>query len=429
MPPVGSDVHESQLTVATERVLASKNFERTHRLAELLRYLVSQTLSGDLQGLKEPVIGQRIFGRPCDYNAADDNIVRSNIRQLRIKLDQYYGGEGVSDAWRINIPKGSYAVSLVSGGSELAAGPTPPEPVLAPLAGNAIGKPGKPWRLGFLAAALILTAGLAISSLLLKSEPMTLLTSLAPAAGHHVLVIGADANVQLYERITHRRLSLQEYVDKTYLRGDAVNQVVPGLRAIAPQLFGASATEWFLVASMPEFSRILKPGALYVPPPPEVTLNDLRRDNALLISGPLGNPWVQLFDRDLNFQITTDASGQHVFIQNRSPAPKERARYENYTDANHIVTCYARLAYLPGTISTRVILAGGPHGASTRAALLFITRPDLYRSLRTSLLLPPFAPLPWFEAVIEARALGAEPWAFRIIASRPVHLSATISSQ
>ena len=430
MLQVGSEVHQDKLAVAAERVLASKSFERAHRLSELLRYLVSQTLSGDLQGLKEPVIGQRVFGRPCDYNAAGDNIVRSNIRQLRIKIEQYYASEGASDVWRILVPKGSYAVSLLTSDALV-------EPPSAPAEFAKIATPADPRihrllrsrRFWLSAAFLSLAAVLATTLLFTTSRPTTLLGSLAPAPGRRVLVIGSDATVELYERVTHRRLSLQEYLDKAYLRGEAVDQVVPGLRKIAPQLFGASGTEWLLVASMPEFSRVLNPGALYPMPASDVTLNDFRRDNALLISGPLGNPWVQLFDRDLNFQIKIDTPSGRVVIQNRAPAAKEPDIYENYTDASHTVVCYARLAFLPASSSSRVILAGGPHPASTRAATLFITRPDLYQSLRSALSLSAVAPLPWFEAVIEARALGREPWSFRIAAIRPVHAGSTISSQ
>lgn len=57
------NVETGSLSLAPHRILASKVFERTHRLSELLGYLAEQTGKGDLQALKEAVIGQKVFGR------------------------------------------------------------------------------------------------------------------------------------------------------------------------------------------------------------------------------------------------------------------------------------------------------------------------------------------------------------------------------
>lgn len=167
---------------------------------------------------------------------------------------------------------------------------------------------------------------------------------------------------------------------------------------------------------------MIAPEALSVPLPAAVKASDFARDNAILISGPLGNPWVQLFDQGLNFQVESDSANSRLaHIVNRQPHAGEASTYSNYVDASHTVVCYARLAYLPGrSPRTRVLLAGGPHSASTQAASLFLTRPEFLTSLRARLAHASPGGLPWFEAVVEARALESEPWTARIVAIRVV---------
>lgn len=73
-----------------ERVLASKIFEASPQMRKLLRYIVTQTLGGDLGALKEYPIGLEVFGRGRDYDPRLDPVVRVEARRLRAKLAEYY---------------------------------------------------------------------------------------------------------------------------------------------------------------------------------------------------------------------------------------------------------------------------------------------------------------------------------------------------
>ena len=76
------------LSRAVKEILDSPSFQRSHRLSQLLGYLAERTVEQDFVALKECAIGHRVFSRPATYNAAEDNIVRSNIHQLRLKLGE-----------------------------------------------------------------------------------------------------------------------------------------------------------------------------------------------------------------------------------------------------------------------------------------------------------------------------------------------------
>jgi hypothetical protein len=416
-------VEEDLLTAGVNRVLASSVFERTHRLSELLTYLSRHTLTGDAHAVKEAAIGHAVFGRPSDYNAADDNIVRANVRQLRLKLDEYYQTEGAMDPWRVTVPKGSYALRLEPR-TEI-----PRDPVSPPAA------PRRSHR--WLTPAFIAIAGILLAGAVLlrpggASTPApSLLGLLTPAAGQKLMIIGADSGAQYYRQFTGRAVSLEDFLSRRHLAPENLERVAPNLPENVVALFHGGYTENFMAGLLPSFALVVPAEALSVPAPASVKVKDFERDNAVLISGPLGNPWVQLFDRALNFQIESDADNTKLaHIVNRKPRAGEIAAYGNFKDASNTTVCYARLAYLPGrSPRTRVLLAGGPHAASTQAASLFLTRPEFLSSLRRRLGLSTSGNLPWFEAVVEARALGSEPWTARIIAIRTVEGSPAPSSQ
>jgi len=233
------------------------------------------------------------------------------------------------------------------------------------------------------------------------------------------MVVGPDSGVQQYRNFTGHAVLLEDFISRRYLNRENLKRVAPDLAEQTISLFGQHYTESFIPGLIPSYARMISPDALSAPAPESINIKDFARDHAVLISGPLGNPWVQLFDRTLNFQIEPNPSAPLIsHVTNRHAREGELAAYDNYTDSTGTVICYARLAYLPGrSARTRVLLAGGPHSASTQAASQFLTRPDFLDSVRSKL---NAQTLPWFEAVVETRALNNDPWTARIVAIRRV---------
>ncbi|MBD3290324.1 hypothetical protein GF337_16085, partial [candidate division KSB1 bacterium] len=62
---------------------------------------------------KEATIAIKIFKRKEDFNPNEDTIVRVYMHNLRNKLDAYYSSEGKQDKYRLQIPKGHYAVEFI----------------------------------------------------------------------------------------------------------------------------------------------------------------------------------------------------------------------------------------------------------------------------------------------------------------------------
>lgn len=100
----GADV---QKTLSAIR--QSGPFRSSKQIQMLLEFLVSETLAGNAETLKERVIGAKLFGRRPDYDTNSDPIVRLRVAELRKRLALYYQLAN-EEAVRISIPLGAFRV-------------------------------------------------------------------------------------------------------------------------------------------------------------------------------------------------------------------------------------------------------------------------------------------------------------------------------
>lgn len=99
---------QQQCLDLARRISTSAEFRRAKRLQEFLGYIVDRTLAGAPEEVTEVLIGERVFGRPVAYNPAEDSIVRTEARNLRLRLERYFGAEGAAEPLILEIPKGAY---------------------------------------------------------------------------------------------------------------------------------------------------------------------------------------------------------------------------------------------------------------------------------------------------------------------------------
>jgi len=76
------------------RVLASEGFRQSRRMAELLRFVVSETLAGSADRLKEYLIASEVFGRDESFDPRINAVVRVEVSRLRHRLREYFLGPG-----------------------------------------------------------------------------------------------------------------------------------------------------------------------------------------------------------------------------------------------------------------------------------------------------------------------------------------------
>lgn len=97
------------ITAALQAVLQSETFRRAKRLRELLQHLVSETLAGRGDRLKQFTIAVDVFGRDGAFDPQVETSVRTEAWRLRARLERYYRTEGVMDQVQISLPKGGFA--------------------------------------------------------------------------------------------------------------------------------------------------------------------------------------------------------------------------------------------------------------------------------------------------------------------------------
>lgn len=118
---------------ALARVVATA-LPSSPQLARFLTFVVSESLAGRGDQLKEHTIAVGAFGQSATFDPSTDSRVRVAARQLRFKLAEYYSGAGARDAVVIDLPKGRYVPVFSTRAAPTAAPDAPATTVLADAA-------------------------------------------------------------------------------------------------------------------------------------------------------------------------------------------------------------------------------------------------------------------------------------------------------
>ena len=90
------------------RVASSVTFEKSPRLRAFFQHVCRCALEEKPEEATEQQIGINVYERRAGYNPNEDNIVRSQARVLRMKLEHHFANEGKNESDIITIPKGQY---------------------------------------------------------------------------------------------------------------------------------------------------------------------------------------------------------------------------------------------------------------------------------------------------------------------------------
>ena len=146
------------------RVASSSTFEKSPRLRAFFLHVCQCALDNRPEAATEQQIAIRVYDRPPGYNPNEDNIVRSQARLLRLKLEHHFANEGLDEPVVITIPKGRYLPVFEN---RLERSAISPAGVPAPV--KAAGQDGRR-RLLFIAAGLTVILGAALLLVLDRSK-------------------------------------------------------------------------------------------------------------------------------------------------------------------------------------------------------------------------------------------------------------------
>ena len=102
----------SEIQRQVERIAASHGLRNAGPILNVFLYLAKQSLDGAGHAVKEHEIATAALGRPQDFDPRLDSTVRVVVMRLRSRVAEYYIHEGIQDPILIDIPKGSYCLSV-----------------------------------------------------------------------------------------------------------------------------------------------------------------------------------------------------------------------------------------------------------------------------------------------------------------------------
>src|ERR1035438_9076232 len=156
-----SKSEQEEVREQLSRLLDNPFFSHSKRFPTFLRFVVEQTLAGEVDSIKERTLGIEIFGRDADYDTASDPIVRVTAAEIRKRVAQYYQDPAHEKELRIDLLSGSYVpqFQLPRSGNE-AGLPDADLTADEPLEQAALPHPRRWFRFPLLLAVIGVAAGL-----------------------------------------------------------------------------------------------------------------------------------------------------------------------------------------------------------------------------------------------------------------------------
>lgn len=398
-----------------ERIAASRYFSRSARLRDLLVYLCDRVVEGEAAEIHEQEVGNRVFGRPPDYDTVSDNIVRVHASMLRKRLEQYFSTEGADERIIIEIPKGNYAPVFRERSEATEAPAATPEVERA-----------RDWRVPALAAAVLLLAGSTMFLLLPRISPAG---GLGAGPGPTVrqfwsqifrpnqttdLVLD-DAAVGLYQELTGRTLALSDYFDRGYLRtlrdtaaGAKLDEQAAGAMVLRRQASYSSTSFLWRMARL-SGADLTRANLQFAR---DYSFHALKTDNAVLIGSRHSNPWMEPFEAGMGLRWVYDKAGNLYYPEDQRTAKSYRP-----AEAGEAREGYAVVALMPNLGGTgTVLLVSATGGSAMNSTADFLTDEQALHQLQR--VLGSGGRFPSFEALLRLKGRSTRPRDTEIVVSR-----------
>jgi hypothetical protein len=422
------DIGHDDRWLAVQEIVDSLPFKKSVRLSNLLHYLSEQTLRERREMLTEHQIAANVFGRG-NFDPSIDTIVRSHMVRLRQKLEQYAEENRPTSNIRVTIPKGEYLVRFEK---ELATFPVPTQaqPLNEILTVDA-NIPYKPTRAFiYLCCAFALTTTiLAIALFVVTHRSLTRsanygTTSPNPLwsnlfhSGTTTTFVAADSGLVLLNRLTSKEPSLAEYLNRDFsleLAGLPVERAAEILN-LANRRY-TSVVDLNLSRHLGQISSTYS-GQLNVRYARDIQINDLKQHDVILSGARGSNPWLTLYESNMNFFVARDPVRHMPTFVNRHPQNDEAAEYVVAgVDANrHVLGLLAFLPNLDGNGNALIIEGiGSMAGTEAISDLLFSDETILPFLKKIS---KPDGRLPHFELLIGSDSINGSAGPFGIVAYR-----------
>lgn len=405
-----------------DRVVNSSAFSRSPAMQAFLLYIAKHAIEKRPERIKEQSIGVEVLGRKSNYDPAQDNIVRVRAHELRQRLAKYFATDGIGERVVIIVPKGTY-VPEFHAHPEVA--PTPPAvhlviPETGVLAEEQLHKNRqKHWLWPTVSAfALVAVAALIILLKSPNSQSRNTATAQMPEGAigdfwgqffvhpnDELRVVTADTGFGLWQDISGQNLNLGDYLSHKYLQNpDDKLREVAVRRATSPADVTISLK---LSALARQFGGHIN--ELYAR---DINTHTLQNGNIVVVGSHRSNPWIEVFESQLNFVVDRNKRTGAPFFRNKAPRPSETAIYSipAMLDANGAeqkeIDSYGVIALVKECNGRkRAVLLEGLNMEATEATGEVVADPQLLGNLLHYIGHQPGTDVAPFEALIRVTSL------------------------
>lgn len=420
-----------------ERIAASKQLRRAARLQELLFYVSKRSLKEGCDRIHEQEIGCGVFRRPDSYDTGVDNIVRTNVSDLRKRIEAYFNSEGSHETLIVEIPRGSYVpvfrYRLVEAepaeqipNEAVQTGSNEPQRIGTQRIGTDAmprvhaNRSWMPAALVIAGVLIVLLAGGCIyfwSQYRALHEPLSGWQSKPAVTAFWSQFLGAnpttdivisDTGIGLAQALSRKTFPLNDYLSRGYISQLQSAEMSPDMHAAINRILAwnlVNPGEFGLARRILALDPLGKSIHLYNA---RNYLPDLiNRDNIILIGARESNPWDELFDGRMNFITEFDSPR----VVNRAPAAGELPVYPQSDSEGYCV-----VAYMPSSDRNRqVLLIEGTDAEATEAAGDFLLSEDQLSNFRKMLHRNDF---PYFQVLLKVSSVRGTPLSAAVQAYR-----------
>jgi hypothetical protein len=403
-----------------DNITKSHSLRGSESLCKLLQYLAKQAIDHPDAPLKEYQIATEVYGRHADFDPQSDSTIRVQAGRLRMKLAEYYAGEGAADPIVVKIPKGSYHLIFEARRVEPHAQPAPvPQREAQPSMAVVETVPAR-WRVAFFLLLVSLLVSLVVLGGLLwdrkRPEPAIAIPSAARATGSLAsfwrpftsaveepwVIFSNAAFVGRPETGMRYYNSRQDSKVAVYDHYTGVGEVL-AIHAL-DEAFGTLGR------------RILvKRGSLF-------TLDDVKSNNLIFVGSPSEN--LSLLDipgtQEFVFQrVASGARQGDLSIVNKHPKPGEAGSYLASPSAVPLTEDYSVVGLVPGIGSGRyVMILAGTTTFGTQGVVEFVCRQESVEKLLHEIPGSGSGPIRPFEALVRVRIARGVPVATELVSVR-----------
>ena len=446
-----------------QRILRSKHFIKASQLREILTYVARQVILDEGVAIPEHEIACKVLGRREGFNPNDDNIVRVQAGHLRKKLEQYFTDEGRDEPYVLEIPKGAYVPRFVPQMNTSESRPTiaaetsfsarpeqepasafprmhadpDDEPSVTGISNQSLTKsqrklqslPKVPWYWLLAAFSLGIVAMVCFYRLAstppliaaARGLPRNIIEQRIFASDAPLSIVTTDSSLVLLQNTLHTDISISDYTGGQYPSNllahsadDARRVALENATAGRYTSLGDLTIAWQCqeLAQQLGTSATLR-YARYM------SVRDFEKGNFILIGSRRGNPWISLFEPQLNFALEEDKETHLFHFLNRNPKPGEQKTYANEQEPHGDYLSYVAIALVPNLTKTGyVLLLNGSVMDANEAAAHMIFDGDLSSPLLHAIDHQLANKSEYIEIFLRVHSLQGAPSKFDVIGTR-----------